>query len=218
MNHESPVYINTAETKRLLSVTAGTLRKWASQDKIRIIRTPSKHRLYNREDIYNLLGRDTDTPQKKSYIYARVSSKKQMDDLERQTDFLKSKFPHHILVTDIASGINWKRKGFKTILEQTMLGNVTEVVVAHKDRLCRFAFDLVKTIFEFTNTKLIVLNENKDKSTEQELAEDLLSIVHIYTCRNMGKRRYSYNKIENLPITNTENSTATVDGDDTVCL
>lgn len=210
MGDEEPDYINSSQARRLLDVTTSTLRSWAEKDKIRSIRTVSNHRLYNREDIYNILGRTTDIEQKQSYIYARVSSKKQMDDLQRQIDFLRTKFPHHILVTDIASGINWKRKGLQTILERAMRGLVVELVVAHRDRLCRFAWELLEFIFERSNTKLVAVDEEKGKSTEQELAEDLLSIVHIYTCRNMGRRRYANNPCKDVSDIVTEENTQEV--------
>ena len=73
---------------------------------------------------------------KKKIAYCRVSSKKQADDLERQKNFFTTKFPDYELVTDIGSGINWKRKGLKTILESAMSGDISELVVAHRDRLC----------------------------------------------------------------------------------
>lgn len=190
-------YFNTTKTKNLLRVTPATLRTWAQKGKIRTIRTPSNQRLYYKEDVFKLLGKPITFEEKKKYIYCRVSSKKQMDDLERQTDFLRTKYPNHVLVTDVGSGINWKRKGLKTLLERSMSGNVEEIVVAHRDRLCRFAFELLEFIFKFSNTKLLVLNDDQEKSSEQELAEDLLSIVHVYSCRNMGKRRYSKNQENN---------------------
>jgi predicted site-specific integrase-resolvase len=194
-------YINCSQARDMLKVSNQTLRSWADKDKIRIIRTPSNRRMYHKQDIYDIMGRNTVVEEKQKIIYARVSSKKQMDDLERQTDFLKSRFPDYILVTDVGSGINWKRKGLKTILEQSMLGNIQEVVVAHRDRLCRFAFELIEFIFKSNNVKLVVCDEDLEKSTEQELTEDLLSIIHVYSCRSMGRRRY-----KNKDNTNVSNS------------
>jgi predicted site-specific integrase-resolvase len=136
-----------------------------------------------------------------------------MDDLKRQTDFLKSKYPDHIVVTDVGSGINWKRKGLKTILERSLSGNVEEIVVAHRDRLCRFAFDLLEFIFTTTNTKLVVLEHDSNQSSEQELADDLLSIVHIYSCRKMGQRRYKNKTDKDVSKQETKETTTTMVGD-----
>jgi len=183
-------YIHIREAKQLLGVSTQTLYNWDKQNKIRTSRLPSGARLYHKEDIFNIIGIPIASKQKKQIIYCRVSSKKQMDDLERQTNILQSQFPNHILVTDVGSGINWKRKGLQTILESAMSGELEEVVVAHRDRLCRFAFELLQFIFESCEAKLIVLDSEDGKSSEQELAEDILSIIHVYSCRSMGKRRY----------------------------
>ena len=107
-------------------------------------------------------------------------------------------YPDHELITDIGSGINWKRKGLKKILEQTMLGNVEQVVVAHRDRLCRFAFELIEFIFESNNVKLLIIDTKVGESVNNELVDDILSIIHVYSCRAMGKRRYVIQKQVNI--------------------
>lgn len=211
-------YINTTETKNILKVTPQTLRAWAKENKIRSIRTPSNQRLYHKQDVYNLIGIHLTPKEKKKIVYCRVSSKKQMDDLDRQKDFLQSKYPNHIMVTDIGSGIHWKRKGLKTILEQSLRGDVEEIVVAHRDRLCRFAFELLEFILQESGCKLVVHDEEHHKSTDEELAEDLLSIIHVYSCRNMGRRRYSKPKTTSLSVEGAETDDETVDGDSQICV
>ena len=93
-------------------------------------------------------------------------------------------------MSDIASGINFNRKGLQTILDSCIQGTIGEVVIAHRDRLSRFGFDLIKIIIEKAGGKITILDDENNKSTEQELAEDLLSIIHIYSCRQMGRRSY----------------------------
>ena len=214
-------HLSIKDTRKLLGVTTETLRKWANSGKIRFSQTPTGRKLYYKQDVYNIINRtQIQKPKEKTKIaYCRVSSQKQKDDLERQKEFFRLKYPKHDLVTDIGSGINWNRKGLQTILEQSMLGNVSEVVVAHRDRLCRFAFELIEFILSKNGVKLIVLNSNNGQSTDQsninkELSDDILSIIHVYSCRQMGRRRYSKQgteqgskgpdnnqnkKIENLP-------------------
>ncbi len=167
-----------------------TIRAWADSGKIKYIRTPSGQRLFPKSQLQTLMEPISSSKEKENFLYCRVSSKKQMDDLERQKQLLQSLYPEYKLVTDCGSGINWKRKGLRTILESSMQRNVREIVVAHKDRLCRFGFELIKFIIETNGGKIIVLDETENQSSEQELAEDLLSIIHIYSCRQMGKRRY----------------------------
>ena len=184
-------WISSRATRQLLDVTTPTLRNWDKQGKIRSVRTPSKQRLYNLEDIYRIIGRNPSTSQKEKIAYCRVSSKKQLDDLRRQEDFFRRSYPDHKVVTDIGSGINWKRKGLQTILERAMSNELEEVVVAHRDRLCRFAFELVEWILETNKVRLVVLDQETQKSPDEDLANDILSIVHVYSCRAMGRRRYN---------------------------
>jgi putative resolvase len=170
-----------------------TLRKWADEGHLHSWRSPSNTRMFNSTDINKFLKLDKhqNITQQRQIVYCRVSSAKQKDDLERQIELLKHRYPDHDLVSDIGSGINFHRKGLQTILELCLRRELKEVVVAHKDRLCRFAFDLVKSIIEKSGGRIIVLDEDHEKSDEQELAEDLLSIIHVFSCRQMGKRRYS---------------------------
>jgi len=174
------------DLSKKLNVTTETLRLWESQGKLQAVRTKGGHRRY----VYNQTN-----PTKLNYCYARVSSKKQENDLNRQIEFLKSKYPDYELVSDIGSGINFKRKGLLKILEQTMSGNVKEIVVTYRDRLCRFGFELFQYIFQRFNTKLTVINDTTTNETD-ELTEDLMSIITVFTARYYGKRNYQLDNTE----------------------
>ena len=195
-------YISTGKASDMLGLSKSTIFNYVKQGKIKDFRkSPTGRYLFDKQELLNLINYTQEcSEEKRKIIYARVSSKKQEEDLKRQIEFLKSQRSDYEIITDIGSGINFNRKGLKTILEQSMLGNVKEVVIAHKDRLCRFAFDIIRQVIEFNNGKIIILCEEKFKSPEQELAEDLLSIVHIFSCRQMGKRKYRVkdNKDSNL--------------------
>lgn len=184
-------YLRPKEARLLLGVTLDTLRAWDKTGRINTIRTPSGFRMYSKKDVYGILGIHTPIKEKRKIAYCRVSSKKQKDDLQRQIDFFKSNHPDFEVVADIGSGINWKRKGLKTILEQCMSGNISEVMVAYRDRLCRFAFELIELILANCQVKLSVLNTENHQSSSQELSDDILSIIHVYSCREMGRQRYS---------------------------
>jgi putative resolvase len=211
-------YVSSSKARDLLSVTSETLRNWASKDKISSIRTPAGHRQYSLKDINLILGRTSSLTEKQKICYARVSSRNQLNDLERQLDFFRREYPNHTILSDVGSGINWKRKNLKTILEQSMLGNVEELVVAHRDRLCRFAFELIQFILETNKIKLVILNSETGESNNNELADDILSIIHVYSCRAMGKRRYSSKKDKDISNTTTENCSETMDGDEQICI
>ncbi len=207
-------FLPTKEVRKLLGVTTQTLNNWDSSGKIRTIISPSGFRMYSREDIYSIMGIVKVTPPRRKIVYCRVSSSKQLDDLQRQKEHMQSLYPDHQLVTDCGSGINWKRKGLQTILESVMRGEIEEVVVAHRDRLCRFAFDLIKFIMETNKTELIVLDNENGECGDKELADDVLSIIKIYTCRKNGRRRYQSTKDKNLSEQATTTDDKTMDGDE----
>ena len=184
------MYVKASVFKKHFHVDPCTLRRWADAGRIDYRWSPGGIRLYKLPDDSGGLPADVDEQKKKKIVYARVSSSKQKDDLRRQADYLLSKFPDHELVTDVGSGINWKRRGLLSILDGADKGGVQEVVVASRDRLCRFAFELLEHIFRRRGVKLVVLDAD-DSSSEQELSDDLLSIVQIFCCRRNGKRRYA---------------------------
>lgn len=178
------MYLPSRKACAHFGVHANTLRSWADENKISYIRTPSGQRLY---DVASL-GVKEDSRRK--ICYARVSSAGQKKDLERQVEFLKQKYPEHEVITDVGSGLNFKRKGFRRVLESILSNSVSEIVVAHRDRLCRFGFELVQWFCDKSNTRLVVLEQTSLSPTE-ELTKDLLSIIHVFSCRLYGLRKYS---------------------------
>ena len=182
------VYVKGEKYKKLYSVSTQTLRSWADTGKVESVRTPGGVRLYKLPEAQHLQLQNQAAQLSISYI--RVSSGKQKDDLERQRTFMLDRFPDNEVIADIGSGVNWKRKGLLAILDQANRGNVKEVVVASRDRLCRFAFELLEYILKQRGVQLTVL-DSKDASAEEELSDDLLSIVQIFCCGKNGKRRYA---------------------------
>ena len=191
-------FISSKEASQLTSLHPTTLRKYADKDQIKCYKTPSGQRKYDRKSLErfcnpSLVIHQVSKVTRENFLYARVSSKKQLDDLNRQIEYLQSVNNGYVTYTslsDIGSGINFKRKGLQTILESCLQGTIGEVIVAHRDRLCRFGFELVQILVEKAGGKITVLDDERNKSSEQELSEDLLSIVHIYSCKQMGKRSY----------------------------
>jgi len=134
-------------------------------------------------------GQEEKTNQRAKIIYARVSSQSQQADLHRQSEALRQAYPDHELVTDIASGLNWHRKGLISILERTYAGLVAEIVVAHKDRLARFGSELLLWIFNKAGTRLVVLDQLSGTiASSNELADDLMAITTFFVARNNGRR------------------------------
>jgi putative resolvase len=143
-------------------------------------------------------------PKKEKYIYCRVSSSNQKEDLQRQIDYLKERYPDHQIVKDIASGINFKRKGLNKIMARAIEGAVEEVVVAHRDRLCRIAFEHFEWLFEQYGVNLIV-EDKQEHSSEKELSEDLFSLIHVFSARHYGlRRKYTTRKSPEEPVKETK--------------
>ena len=202
--NEQKRFVTVGEASRLTGLEIQTIRKMADQASISGYKTPSGQRRLDIQSIQKFCGNVSDDKeksiiQKQNFIYARVSTKKQMDDLSRQLDFLKQpRYSKYTIITDIASGINFKRKGLSTILEACLQKTIGELVIAHRDRLCRFGFELIETLVTKAGGKITVLDNTNNKTSEQELAEDLLAIVHIFSCRQMGKRSYVKRKVKDI--------------------
>ena len=175
-------YVTTKKACEILGVCSNTLRNWDRSGKIKTIRTPGGQRLYDLSSILHEEGR--------RIIYARVSSRNQKDDLKGQIEHLRSRYPTHELIEDFGSGLNFKRKGFRALLDGIMQEEISEIVVAHKDRLCRFGFELIEYIANKNNCKIVVLSDSK-LSPQGELVQDLLAIIHVFPCRIYGLRKYS---------------------------
>ncbi len=120
-------------------------------------------------------------------LYARVSSTKQKEDLQRQCEYLQSQYPDGELVKEVGGGLNYKRKKMLTILERVMSGNVKRIVVTYKDRLARFGFDLLQWLCTKHSCEIVVLHR-VELSPEREMVEDILSILHCFSARLYGLR------------------------------
>ena len=185
---ETANYISASKITKQFDISSGSLRRWAELGKIRFLRPNNGKRIYHIDDITALFGNKKENL-KETLLYARVSSSHQKEDLERQIELLKTNYPNGKIIADTASGLNWGRHGFNSLLERVHSGSVGTVVVTYKDRLCRFGLELVEWIFSKHNTKLVVLNqrtENSDPSSE--LSEDLLAVVNVFVAKNNGLR------------------------------
>ena len=157
-------FVTIRKASIITGLSQQTLRSLSDQEKISCYKTPSGHRRFNRKSLvemcFSVLPCDEIREnKKKNYIYTRVSSKKQMDDLSRQIKYItdsRTEYSSYILISDIASGINFKRQGLNTILDSCMQNNIGEVVIANKDRLSRVGFDLIKLIIEKAGVIILI--------------------------------------------------------------
>ena len=211
---EKDRYLSASKAARHFGVSPSTIRKWDTNGFIKTYRINGSLIGHRRFDILSFTGKikqsdsqknQNDNKQKintKGAIYSRVSSSHQQNDLARQIDFLQKLYPQHQSFKDIGSGINFKRANFLKLIERSIAGDFTEIVVAHKDRFTRFGFEFFEWLLHQYGVKLIILDDQNHKSPEQELAEDLLSIVHVFSCRQNGRRKYKTIETENETKTN----------------
>lgn len=191
-------FITPGEASKLSGLDIQTIRKLVDNKKITGFITPSGHRRINRKCFQELLANDyndekIEVSKKENFLYTRVSTKKQMDDLSRQIEFVRRPiYSEYTLITDIGSGINFKRKGLQTLLDRCLQNRIGEVVVAYRDRLCRFGFELIESLIKKAGGTITVIGNGDEEINEsKELADDLLAIITIFSCRQMGKRSYS---------------------------
>ncbi len=176
-------YVPLRKAVQSLGLHPNTLRKYADQGKIDSIRNEAGQRLFNVE---SYLRRTT---QPTVVCYCRVSSRKQRDDLARQVQFMRERFPAAEIIQDIGSGLNFKRKGLQTLLERLMRGDKLTIVVAQRDRLCRFGFELFEFMAQHNGGSIVVLDQTVH-SPESELTADLLAILDVFSRRISGLRSY----------------------------
>jgi len=148
-------------------------------------------------------GQQIDYKLKRNFCYCRVSSHKQKEDLKNQVKYMKDKFPTYEIIKDIGSGLNFNRSGLNKLLEMAINGEINEIVVAYKDRLARFGYELIENIVnKYSNGKIIVLNKEEEKTPLEEISKDILAIMNVYVAKINGLRKYKKTFIDE--INNTE--------------
>lgn len=191
------MYLSISKVAKQLNKSAQTLRNWEKTGElIPAYKTKSGYRYYTEEQINKLLG--VEEKERVTIGYCRVSSRKQQDDLERQTENMKNylcaKGYKFEIITDIGSGINYNKVGLNILLDKVIKGEVDKVVVLHKDRLLRFGFELVENLCKRYGTSIEVV-DNTPKTEEQELVEDLVQIITVFSCKLQGKRANKMKKV-----------------------
>jgi putative resolvase len=177
-------YVPLRKAVEILGLHQNTLRKYADEGKIQSIKNEAGQRLFDVESyVRGAVGTSL-------ICYCRVSSAKQKDDLERQVEFMGQQYPSAEIIKDIGSGLNFKRKGLRTLLDRLMRGDKLKIIIACRDRLCRFGFELFEYLVEQNGGELVVLDKTIH-CPESELTEDLLAILHVFSCRMHELRSYS---------------------------
>lgn len=182
------------EFAELLGVSVLTLQRWDNAGKLIAYRTPTNRRYYTHEQYLEYKGIEVDTSERKTVIYTRVSTSNQKDDLKNQVEFLKQ-FANargmivHEVIEDLGSGLNYNRKKWNQLIDDCMNRQIDTILITHKDRFIRFGYDWFERLLAKFNVKIIVVN-NESLSPQEELVQDIISILHVFSCRIYGLRKY----------------------------
>lgn len=184
-----PQFVKARQAAEYYEISISNLRKWARDGRIATQKTAGKHYLYlipdAQDETEHIPPYDEWTPY---VIYARVSSRKQQDNLAQQALQLQQLYPNYTVVKDIGSGIDYQRKGFQAILERLFSGSITHVVVAHQDRFTRFGYDFFQWMFEQFGATLDSV-EQHSISKGEDLIEDVMDVFTVFTDRYYGRRK-----------------------------
>lgn len=192
-------FVSIGEAARVLGVSVSTLRRWDAAGKLEPQQTPGGHRRYDLAKLRPGDFRAASDSVRRTIAYARVSSHDQKDDLERQKQVLELYCARQgwtfEIVTDLGSGMNYRKKGLKKLLSRIIDGSAGRLVVTHKDRLLRFGAELVFAICEAKDVEVVILNQGEDTTFEEDLAKDVLEIITVFSARLYGARSRKNQKL-----------------------
>ena len=191
-------YYSAKEVTKILGVTAQTLRNWDKQNKLKPSYTKSNgYRYYSEESI---LAYTQERKTKKNlnvigYVRVYKENKNELNEQKENIEkYLNEKYEHYEIIEDIGSGINYNKPGLLKLIEKINKKEVDVIVVLYKDRLLRFGFELVEHFASLNNVKIEVLDKI-DKTQDEELVEDLVQIITVFSCKLQGKRKSKTKKI-----------------------
>ena len=192
--------VSIGEAAKALGVSITTLRRWEAAGKLSAEHTAGGHRRYDlaklRPELYHA---GADSVSRKTIAYARVSSHDQKDDLERQKQVLELYCAQQgwtfEVIADLGSGMNYHKKGLKHLLDAVVDGQIGRLVITHKDRLLRFGAELVFAICAIKNVEVVILNQGEETALEEDLAQDVLEIITVFSARLYGSRSHKNQKL-----------------------
>ena len=192
--------VSIGQAAKELGVSKETLRRWEAAGKIEVERTPKGHRRYDLSKLHGIVPRPP-LADRLTLAYARVSSYDQKEDLVRQVALLESYCAAngwaYDVIQDLGSGLNYNKKGLRDLIQRICLGKVGRLVLTHKDRLLRFGSELVFALCEAYNTEVVIINQGEQPLSfeEEELSQDVLEIITVFSARLYGSRSHKNRKL-----------------------
>ncbi len=179
-------YISPIQAQKLYGYHPKTLANWADDGKIEYIRTPGGQRRYL---VSSLECRVEAKSAEKTILYCRVSNHSQKDDLDTQVIELTRRAPEAEVIREIGSGLNFKRQKFTALMQRVADKEISQIVIGHKDRLCRFGFDFVEWFCNLNGCKITVLGKT-ELTQHQEIMQDFMAIMHCFSSKLYFLRKY----------------------------
>ena len=194
MNTSNITNYKPGDFAELLGVSVKTLQRWDREGILKANRTPTDRRYYTYDQYLQFKGIKTEKDNRQTVIYARVSTRNQKEDLQNQVTFLRQFCNAKGMIVDqcigeYGSGLNYNRKKWNQLLEKVMEQKIKTIVVTHQDRFIRFGYDWFERFCEKFHTTIVIVN-NEELSPQEELVQDMLSILHVFSCRLYGLRKY----------------------------
>lgn len=182
------------EFASMLGVSVLTLQRWDNEGKLIAYRNPKGRRYYKETQYREYMGFQHENKVGKTIIYARVTNQGQKNDLVNQIEFLrifanaKGVIVDEVL-TDIGSGLNYKRKKWNEIIDLALKREIKTIIISHKDRFVRFGYDWFESFLQKCGVEIVIVN-NESLSPKEELIQDLISIIHVFSGRIYGLQKY----------------------------
>ena len=194
MNTSNITNYKPGDFAELLGVSVKTLQRWDREGILKANRTPTDRRYYTYDQYLQFKGIKTEKDNRQTVIYARVSTRNQKEDLQNQVTFLRQFCNAKGMIVDqcieeYGSGLSYNRKKWNQLLEEVMEQKIKTIVVTHQDRFIRFGYDWFERFCEKFHTMIVIVN-NEELSPQEELVQDMLSILHVFSCRLYGLRKY----------------------------
>ena len=192
------------EVLKLLNISRVTLCKYIRKGVLKGVKTPTGQWIYDDDSVYSFIGLKKSKKNKRNISYSRVSTQNQRSQLKDQTQRIYDSCIAKGIqldeqIEDIKSGMSFDRKGFQHLCEEVIKGNVELVIIENKDRLVRFGYEIFEGFFRYFGTKILVLSDNVQNNTyEQELSEDLISVIHYFSMKSYSHRRKLNKMIKEL--------------------
>ena len=191
------MYLSIREAAEFLGVAVSTLRRWEKEGKLESERTKGGHRRYPKEKL--IAFKDKKENKKLTIGYCRVSSSDQKEDLKKQVENVSSyciaNGYQFKIIEDLGSGLNYKKKGLRELLALIENREIERIVINYKDRLIRFGYEMLEEICKLNGVKIEVINHSEDKTYEEELVEDVLSIITLFSSKLYGSRSHKTKEI-----------------------